>query len=518
MATLPRMCSSEVHSYHRRSVSSSDLYLNDDRSMIHSQSLSTEEGIPKADNPLKDIFAFLGSRSTSPPASSASRKATEWPCLLMRLVLSPVHYARYTYRYGSRYLVTGGRWLRRTLDPVLGHISRNYQIIPVSPTPEKGGANWGSSPPILIFSALVFVFVIYRICGDRWVFCAQLTRYIQGQTNPVNLSNPEHHMIYHMEGMNSSLELTPYRKDQADIFRVSFTHPNGTPVPLYKYISTLKEGYEGKTFVYESVPLNNTMVVFKQFFAMTRSQPVPRDIRSKVLSEARALNRIITGASDWTSGMSILVEEGNLWGWSPSGPDGKMSKSDKTRRDHRMEWPVEVVATMRQWTPFREVIKRLEKEMNHTGRGSPKKIERWSIEEEQEEGELVRALDVFYVPNFQIKDVGVEDKPKKKALTGSWKRKRSQPTQQTAEDLSKEEWLESVALQDAAGLVEEMKSEELAERREVSGGPNATLTREKNVKRILRSLSTDIESWGMILPFLDGGDVRLAPRILHNTH
>lgn len=347
------------------------------------------------------------------------------------------------------------------------------------------------------------------------MFHGQPTYYIQGQTYPVDTSHPGHYMIHHMEGMNSDLELTPYRQGQADIFRINFTHLNEPPVPLYRYISTLKGGYDGETFIYESVPLNNTRVVFKQFFTTTRSQPVPRDARSKMLSEARALNRIITGESDWTSGMSELVEEHNLWGWPSSGTDGKVPKHDKPWRHYRMDWPVEVAASMRRWAPFREVIERLGEEMNCTEIGRPKKIERWSIEEEQEEGELIRVLDVFYLPDFEIMEVDVGDKPKKERLAENQKQKRPQPKQQTAEDFAKETSMESVALKEA-GLIKEM-SEDLAERREMNGNRDTIPTRQK---KILRNLSTDIESWGMVLPLLEGGDVRLAPkfcRIITNS-
>jgi len=519
MVTRSRKNSSAAGSVRLESILAADI--DDSR---HPRFLTVDERIPEADTPLKDAFEFPDPRSAFPLASSpcagSATGASYFLLIITSIVLSPVHYVRNIYRYGSRYVTAGGRRLKRALDPVFGRVSGDYQTIPMSPAPMKGNAGRGSTRSILVFCTLIFVFVIYRIC--RGMSCAQLARYIQGQTYPVDTSDAEHHMIYHMEGMNSDLELTPYRQDKADIFRINFTHPNESPVPLYRHISTLKGGYEGKTFIYESVPLNNSKVVFKHFFTMTRSQPIPRSVRSKVLSESRALNRIITGESDWTSGMSVLVEEGNLWGWSPKG-SGKLSTYDKTWRNHRMEWPVEVAASMRQWVPFREVVERLllEEGINRIETESHKKIERWSIEEEQEEGELIRVLDVFYLPNFEITEVDVEDEPKKKGLTGNPRRKRSQLKQQTGKDSAKESWLESVALKEAAGLVEEMKNEELVERGEVNGNPDITPAGQKKVKRILRNLSTDVESWGIVLPLLDGGDVRLTPpqfcRIIINS-
>lgn len=473
----------------------------------YSRFLTADEGFQEADTLLKDTLEFPDSRSAFPLDSSGSPAEASYLLLLVTsIVLSPVHYVRHIYRYGSRYVTTGGRRFRRALDRAFGRISADYQTIPMSPVLGKGNASQGSAHSILVFCTLIFVFVIYRIFGG--MSGTQPARYVQGQTFPVDTSDPEHHMIYHMEGKNPDLELTPYRQGRADIFRINFTHPNESPVPLYRYISALKGGYEGETFIYESVPLKNTKVVFKQFFTTTRSQPIPRDVRSKVLSESRALNRIITGESDWTSGMSVLVEEGNLWGWSSTGSGGKVSKYDTVWRNHRMEWPVEIAASMRQWTPFREVVERLlvEKGMNCTEIGSSKKIERWSIEQEQEEGELIKVLDVLYLPDFEIMEVDVEDKPREKGLTGNPKRKRSQLKQQTGKDAASETWLESVALKEVTGLVEEMKREDLTECREVNENPDITPSGQKKVKKVLRNLSTDVESWGMILPLLDGGD------------
>ncbi|KAF8428961.1 hypothetical protein EV426DRAFT_639568 [Tirmania nivea] len=474
----------------------------------YSRFLTANEGISEVDTPLKDTLEFPDARSAIPLACVGSATGGSYLLLIITsIVLSPVHYVRHIYRHGSRFVTAGGRRFRRALEPVFGHISGDYQAIPISTALGEGNVTRGSTRPILIFCTLVFVFVIHQRCGGT--FDAQPARYIQGQTYPVNTSDPEHHMLYHMGGMNTDLELTPYGQGEADIFRIKFTHANESPVPLYRYISTLKGGYEGKTSIYESVSLNNTKVVFKHFFTMTRSQPVPRDVRSKVLSEARALNRVITGESDWTSGMSVFAEEGNLWGWLWEGPSGKVSKYDMVWRNHRMEWPVEVAASMRQWAPFKEVIGRLlvEKGMNCTEIGGPKKIERWSIEDEQEEGELIRILDVFYLPDFEITKVDVEDTSKSKGLIGNPKRKRSQLKQQTGTDSAKESWVESVALREAAGLVEEMKTEELAERKQVNGNFDTTPAGQKKVKEILRNLSTDVESWGMVLPLLDGGDV-----------